>query len=106
MPQATVCGSSVEFFSQSLLAETAAVVSKQELDGPPRTWVWDRAAIRACGDYAVDQGHRLVVERHHPFGVELAKRDLQPGAIALQLMDAVELEIEQLTDAQATTALE
>jgi hypothetical protein len=39
-----------------LLAETAAVVTKQELDGPPCTWVWDRAAIRACGDYAVDHG--------------------------------------------------
>jgi len=47
-----------------------------------------------------DQLEGVVVERHHPFGVELAERDFQPGALTGDLVDAVEFEVEQLTDPQ------
>ena len=41
----------------------------------------------------------LVVEGNHAFGVELAERHLQPRSVPVDLMHAVELEIQQLTDA-------
>ena len=53
---------------------------------------------RVVGD-PVDQRDGLVVEGDHAFGVELAERDLEPCAVATNLVDAVELEVEQLADA-------
>ena len=48
----------------------------------------------------------LVVERDHPFGVELAERDLQPAAVAGDFVDAVQFEVEQFPDPQPAGALQ
>ena len=81
------------------------MVGEEELSAPPGSGVREWATLRTGGDNAVDQGDRLVVERHHPLGVELAKRDFQPGAVAWDLVDAVEFQVEQLSDAQPTSPL-
>ena len=59
-----------------------------------------RPASGACGGDPVDEGDGLVVEGDHALGVELAEEDLQPGAVAADLVDAVQLEVEELSDAQ------
>ena len=59
-----------------------------------------RLTGRAGGGDPVDEGDGLVVEGDHAFGVELAEGDLQPGAVATNLVDAVQLEVEELSDAQ------
>jgi hypothetical protein len=41
------------------------------------------------------------VERHHPFGGELAERHLQPGAVAVDLVHAVKFQLAELADAQS-----
>jgi hypothetical protein len=69
------------------------MVGEEELRRPSAAGVWYRAPGRACGDDTVDQAHRLVIERHHPLGVELAERHLEPGAVAWHLMDTVELQV-------------
>ena len=46
----------------------------------------------------------FVVEGHHAFGVELAERHLEPGSVSADLVHAVELEVEQFTDAQPAGA--
>ena len=82
------------------------MVGEQELGGPPVSRVAHRAAGRADRGDRVDQGEGFLVERHHPFAVELAERDFQPGAGAGDLVHAVELEVEQLADPQSAGALE
>jgi hypothetical protein len=47
----------------------------------------------------VDDVEGLVVDRHHPLGVQLAQGDLQPGSRAGNLVHAVQFEVEELTDA-------
>ena len=54
----------------------------------------------------VDQVEDLLVEGDHPLGVELAERDFQPGALAGDLVHAVEFEVEQFADAQPAGALQ
>ena len=99
-------GCPVEFLAQGVLGQAAAVVGEQELGGPPVSRVAHRAAGRADLGDRVDQGESLLVERHHPFAVELAERDFQPGAGAGDLVHAVELEVEQLADPQPAGPLE
>ena len=69
-----------------------------------RGWTSGRPSV-PCGDDAVDEGDGLVVEGHHSFGVELAEGDLQPRTVARDLVDAVELEVQQLSDAKPTGPL-
>ena len=51
----------------------------------------ERVAVEQC---AVDEGEDFLVERDHGFGVELAERDLEPGSLPGDLVDAVEFEVE------------
>jgi hypothetical protein len=51
------------------------------------------------GGDPVEQVEGFLVDRHHPFGVQLAQRHLQPGAGAGDLVHAVQFEVEQLADA-------
>ena len=95
-----------ELGAQPVLAEPVAVGGEQEVGGAAGSWVRDRAARAAGGADAVDQGEGLGVGRNHQFGVQLAQRDLEPGAGAGDVDDGVELEVEQLADAQATGALQ
>src|SRR6266542_528317 len=50
---------------------------------------------------AIDDGQRLVVQRHHALGVQFAERDLEPGALTGYLVHTIKLQIDELTDAQA-----
>jgi hypothetical protein len=49
-------------------------------------------------DDVIDQVEDLGVDGHHPFGVQLAERDLQPAAVLAHFVDAVEFEVEQFSD--------
>src|SRR5205814_1636118 len=75
-------------------------MGEQELGGKAGARMWKRSPRSAGGDDAVDEDEGLVVERNHPFRVELAQRDLQPGTVAGNLVHAVELEVQQLPDAK------
>jgi hypothetical protein len=57
---------------------------------------------RSTGQRGVAQGH--LVKRHGPLGGELAEGDLQPAAVAGGVPDAVQLEVEQLAEADAGAA--
>jgi hypothetical protein len=46
------------------------------------------------GGDAVDEFDGLVVEGDHPFAVELAEGDFQPGTVAGDLVHPVQLEVE------------
>ena len=59
-----------------------------------------RPAGGAPGDDPVHDDERFVVEGHHAFGAELAQRHLQPGAMPVDLVHAVQLEIAQLPQPQ------
>jgi hypothetical protein len=50
-------------------------------------------------DDPVDQLKGLLVDGHHPLGVELAQRDFQPCPRAGNLVHAVQFQIDQLADA-------
>ena len=106
VPEPGLFGGAVELEAQGGLAESPAVVGEEELDETPGARVDERTSLGARGDDAVDEGDRLVVEGDHPFGVELAERDLQPRAVARDLVDAVEFEVEQLPDAKPAGPLE
>ena len=51
------------------------------------------------GDDPVEHGESLLVEGHHAFGAEFPEGHLQPGAVSIDLVDAVQLEVAQLADA-------
>ncbi len=95
-----------EHVAQLVDGDAAAVVGEQELGGPPGAGVRQRPARGAVGDDAVDQGDGLLIERHHPFGVQLAERHLQPGTLPGDLVHAVEFEVDQFPDAQPGGALQ
>ena len=84
----------------------AAVVGEEKLDQAAGLGVGERTAGGALGHDPVDEGERLLVERHHPLRLELAERHLEPGAGACDLVHAVELEVEQLADPQPGRALQ
>ena len=74
-------------------------MGEQELDRLAGARVRQRPAGRAVRDDPVDQVEGLVVDGHHPLGVQLAQRDLQPGPGAGDLVHAVQFQVEQLADA-------
>ena len=76
------------------------MVGEQELGRASGARMGKRPAGRACGGDPVDAGDGLVVAGDHAFGVELGERDLQPGAVATDLVDAVQLEVEEFAGAQ------
>ena len=100
MADAGLFAGPVEFESQRLLAEPSAVVGEEELGRRPVRGCGSGRPSRAGGDDPVDQGDGLLVEGHHPLGVEFAERDFQPGAVAGDLVHAVELEVQQFADTQ------
>jgi hypothetical protein len=79
-------------------------VGQQELDPAAVARVRQRPAGRARGGDAIDDRQHVVVEGDHPVGLELAERDLQPGALSGHLVDAVELEVDEFADPQAGLA--
>ena len=58
-------------------------------------------AVRCCVCAAIRsiEGDGFVVEGDHAFGVEFAERDFEPGAVPGDLVDAVEFEVQQFSDA-------
>jgi len=68
----------VKLVAQRPLGQPLAVVGEQELCGPAGARVRDRPSRRAGGRDPVDQHQRLLIQRHHPLGFELAQRHLQP----------------------------
>jgi len=81
-------------------------VGEEELDQPTGPGVTERTARRAVACDAIDDVHGLVVQGHHTLAVQLAKGYLEPGSLAGHLVDAVELEVYQLADAQPGRSLE
>ena len=66
----------------------------------------ERTPRRTVGDDAIDERQRLVIQRHHALGIQLAERDLEPCALARHFVYAIELQVHQLTDAQSRCAHE
>jgi hypothetical protein len=98
--QAGLAGDLAQRLLQVLGGDPLAVAGEQELGGPPGARVRDGPARRAARDDPVDEGEGFLVDGHHPLGVQLAQRHLQPRALAGNLVHAVELEIDDLPDAQ------
>ena len=92
-------GAAGEFGTHGGLGEAAAVVGEQELGGSTGSWMRQRAAWGAGGGDTVDERYGFVVEGDHAFGVELAERDLEPGSVFGDLVDAVEFKVQQFADA-------
>ncbi|BCO36221.1 hypothetical protein MHEC_28590 [Mycobacterium heckeshornense] len=92
-------GGAGKFVAQDVHRYAAPLMSEQELDRLAGAWVWQWLAGRAVRDDAVDQLEGLVVDGHHPLGVELAQRNLQPGPGAGNLMHTVQFQVEQFADA-------
>ena len=74
-------------------------VNKNCVGRPVRGCGSGRPVLRVCGD-PIDERDGFVVEGNHAFGVEFAERDFEPGAVPGDLVNAVEFEVEQFTDAQ------
>jgi len=90
----------IEFQAQRLLSQAPAVVGEEELRGSSTSRVRKRSALGACRGDSIDQGDGLVVQGHHPLGIQLAQRNLEPRSVAGNFVHAIELEIEELTNAQ------
>ena len=93
-------GGAGELLTQRLRGQAAALVDEQELGGPAGARVRQRPAGGAPGDDPIQDDEGLVVEGHHAFGAEFAQWHLQPGAVPVDLVHAVQLEVAQLTQAQ------
>ena len=92
-------GGAAQLGAERLGGDSPAVVGEQEVGGLASTGMAQRPACGPVPGDRVDQGDGVVVEGHHPLGGELAERDLQPGALAGDLVHAVQLEAGELTDA-------
>jgi hypothetical protein len=95
-----------QLVAQRLGGQPAAVVGEQELCALAGARVRDRRAARAVRHDPVDQRDGLVVQGHHPLGVQLAERHLQPRSLAGHFMDAVQFQVGQLADAQPAGPLQ
>jgi hypothetical protein len=92
-------GNRGQLLAQCAPRDPPALVGQQELHQSAAAWVAERAPRRTVGGDTIDDHQRLVIQRHHPLGIQLPERDLEPGALAWYLMHAVELQVHQLTDA-------
>ena len=72
---------------------------EQEVDWSSGARVRQRPAGSAARDDAVDHGDGFLVQGHHPFAGQLAQRHFQPGAVPVDLVHAVQLEVTQFADA-------
>jgi len=92
-------GGAMKLVAQDVHRDTASLVGEQELDQLTGARVRQRLARRAVRDNPVDQLKGLLVDGHHPLGVELAQRDLQPGPGTGNLVHTIQFQIQQLADA-------
>ena len=74
-------------------------VNKNCVARPVRGWGSGRTVLRVAAMRSTS-ADGFVVEGNHAFGVEFAERNFEPGAVPGDLVNAVELEIQQFTDAQ------
>lgn len=87
-------GGEVEFVTDGLLRDAAAAGGEQELRRSAVTGMRERPTVRAQFDDLVDERDGVLVEGNHAFGGELAERDFQPGSVLLELVDAVQFQVE------------
>ena len=97
--QSCIGGGADQFGAQDVHRDAASLVGEQELDRLAGARVRQRLARRAVRDDPVDELQSLIVDGHHPLGIELAQRNLQPGPGAGHLMHAIKFQVEQLADA-------
>ena len=94
----------VEPAAQPEGGQAAAALGEQEVRGPVQPGMRQGPLRAAPGHPFVQGGQGGLVERHGPLGGQLAERDLQPAAVAGGVPDAVQLEVEQLAEADAGAA--
>jgi hypothetical protein len=104
VPDAGGGGGVVETAADATGAHPAAVDDPQELDRAAGAWVEQRPAASSDGGPLVEGGQGGVVEGDGAFGVQLAERDAQPGAVVAVVDEAVEFEVEELAEAEAGAA--
>jgi len=102
--QPGVLGGGQEPVAQPRGAEAVAVLGEEEVGGPAGPRMGHGSVPPAGRGPFVQGGERVVVEGDHAFGGELADRDTQPGPGSGVVDDGVELEVEQLPDAQTRAA--
>ena len=84
--------------------QPAAPLGEQEVGGPVQPGMRQRPLRAAAGHPLIQRGQGGLIQRHGPFGGELAKGDLQPAAVAGRIPDAVQLQVEQLAEPDAGAA--
>ena len=77
---------------------------EQKVGGPAVARVNQGALAAADCQPGVEGGEGVGVQRHDPFGVQLAERHLQPGAVPGQLPQTVQFQVEELAEPQAGAA--
>jgi len=92
-------GGPVQLVAQRVCGHAAALVGEQEVGQLAGARVAQRPARGAVRDDPVDEPGGFLVDGHHPLGVELAQRDLQPGPGAGDLMHTIQFQVAQLSDA-------
>lgn len=75
------------------------MVRKQEVGWSAGSGMRQCPTWRSGLDDAINDNESIFVERNHALGVQLAERHLQPRSMSGDLVNAVELEIQQLPDA-------
>lgn len=93
MVQPGTLGGSAKFGAHRIPGEAFAVMGEQELCWPPGSCMRDGPAAGSGFDDLIDDGEDVVIEWHHPFGVEFSQRNFQPRTLAGDFMDAVEFQI-------------
>jgi hypothetical protein len=90
-----------EFVAQGVPGDPPSLVSEQEVHGLAGAGMRQRLAGGTVLGDPVEQLKGFGIDGHHPFGVQLAQRHLQPGTGAGDLVHAVQFEVDEFTDAQA-----
>jgi hypothetical protein len=89
----------LEASADAVGARSATAFGEHEVAEPSVARVWQRPLTAPTADPPVKCVEWFGIERHHPFGAELADGDLEPCAAGAEGDEAVELEVEQLADA-------
>jgi hypothetical protein len=93
------CGA-LKLRSEGVGGYPPSLVGEQELDQFAGAGMAQWTSRAAVGDDAVNDLDGLLVEGNHPFREQLAEGNLQPCSLAGDLVHAVQLQVDQLADAQ------
>ena len=106
MPEPSGLSGVIELAADALLREPAPEIGEQELCRPSVARMRERPPVGADLDDPVDHVQDLGIKGNHAFGGELAERDFQPCPIPIDLVNAVQFQVEEFPDPQPAGALQ